>query len=95
MEKQETKEKDWKNQEKIDNNNPMEIPENNTVVQEYHHARHALYFLYFGTYSVINNKTDWCTGDKIERILVHLNCLKEFIDADTNLVEPGIVGHGK
>ena len=85
MENQETKEKDVENQEKLDNNNPMNTPEKRISIQEYHHARHALYFLYFGTYSVISKKPAWCTQEKIERILVHLNCLKEFIAADTIL----------
>lgn len=85
MKKQEMVEKDLKSQNKIDNYNPMNIPENVPSTQEYHHARHALYFLYFGTYSVINNKTAWCTQDKMERVRVHLNCLREFIAEDTVL----------
>ena len=85
MEKQEMKETDYKNREKKDNNNPMSIFENKPSAQEYHHARHALYFLYFGTYSVINHKTAWCTQEKAERVLVHLNCLREFIEQDTAL----------
>ena len=85
METKEKKETDDRKQEKNDNKNPMNTPENHISMQEYHHARHALYFLYFGTYSVINNKTAWCTQEKIERVLVHLNCLKEFIAEDTIL----------
>ena len=85
MENKETKEKDMENQEKNDNNNPEGFPENRISGQEYHHARHALYFLYFGTYSVITNKTTWCTEEKVNRILIHLNCLREFIAGDTIL----------
>ena len=85
MENKETKEKDMENQEKNDNNNLDSFPENRISGQEYHHARHALYFLYFGTYSVITSKTAWCTEEKVNRILIHLNCLREFISGDTIL----------
>ena len=85
MEKQEMKETDNEKREKNDNYNPMIMPENQPSAQEYHHARHALYFLYFGTYSVITHKTAWCTQEKVERVSVHLNCLREFIEQDTVL----------
>lgn len=85
MEKQETEEKDSEKQEKIDNKNPNDSPEKHPSAQEYHHARHALYFLYFGTYSIISEKASWCTKEKIERVLVHLQCLQEFLDEGTVL----------
>jgi hypothetical protein len=83
MEKQEMKVRDDEKQEKNDNYNPL--PGEPVTAQEYHHARHALYFLYFGTYSVINHKVAWCTGDKADRVSVHLNCLREFVEQDTVL----------
>lgn len=79
MDKQEIKELDCKKQEKIDNKYPINSTESHPTTQEHHHARHALYFLYFGTYSVVNNKNAWCTSEKAERIRIHLSCLKEFI----------------
>ena len=85
MEKQAMEKTDKESKEKNDNYNPSDMSANSPSAQELHHARHALYFLYFGTYSVINNKTAWCTQEKIERVLVHMNCLKEFIAEDTVL----------
>mgnify|MGYP000977701761 CR=1 FL=1 len=83
MEKQEIKVMDDENQEKNDNYNPL--PGEPVTAQEFHHARHAIYFLYIGIYSVINHKGAWCTGDKADRVSVHLNCLREFVEQDTIL----------
>lgn len=93
MEQMEKKKEDGKNLKKIDNNKPFKNylpgPEKSEMTekcaQEYHHARHALYFLHMAVYSVISNKPACCTVEKTSRVKVHLACLKEFLSDETSI----------
>lgn len=52
------------------------------VMQENHNARHALWHLQMVAFGLMYGKKDWKYADKLQRVLGHLTCLREFIAED-------------
>jgi|GEM_PF-2096508 len=56
-----------------------EDPDERRTGQEFHNARHALWFLSMSVYGVIRNSATHVNPEKKDKILAHLTCLREFL----------------
>ena len=56
-----------------------EGPEERRTGQEFHNARHALWFLSMSVYGVVRNSPTHVNPEKKDKILAHLTCLGEFL----------------
>lgn len=56
-----------------------EDPDERRTGQEFHNARHALWFLSMSVYGVVRNSATHVNPEKKDKILAHLTCLGEFL----------------